>query len=206
MLLEVMIADDHAIVCSGLSRLLESQDKYIVTATASSGEELMVLCKNKLPDLVIADLSMPGMGGIELVRRLLVKWPLLNIAVFSIYQNPYLVNRLIDMGVKGYISKSSDTDTILSCIDAVSNGRNYISADIEKSAASPRPLSTLSAREFDIFCCIAEGLGTKHASKKLFLSEKTIANNISIIKKKLNISSTTEMVHLAISEGLLIVE
>lgn len=201
-----MIVDDHAIVRSGLSRLLESQSQFQVIETLDSAEALLVKCKTQVPDLVITDLSMPGMGGIELVKRLLLKWPKLKVVIFSIYQNPYLVNRVIELGAKGYISKSSETQVILDGLKAIIRGDVFISSDINMQTELSGSMNKLSAREFDIFKCISEGLGTKQASEKLFLSEKTIANNISIIKRKLNISCSTEMVHIALAEGLFIAE
>jgi len=200
--LKILIADDHAIVRSGLTLVLNSQLNYQVMASVTNGEQLLVECQHNLPDLIITDLSMPGIGGVELIRRLLLKWPNINIIVFSIYQNPYLAKRLIDMGVKGYISKNSDTDIILTGITAITQAETYISPDICLHTEQEKPLSNLTAREFDIFCCIAKGLSAKQSSKKLFLSEKTVANNISLIKKKLKISSSIEMVHLAMLEGL----
>ncbi len=200
--LKIFIADDHAIVRSGLTLLLNSQPDYQVLETATNGEELLGECQHNLPDIIITDLSMPKIGGIELIRRLLLKWPQINIMVFSIYQNPYLTKRLIDMGVKAYISKNSDTEIILAGITAISQGKTYISADISLPTAQEKSLSKLTARELDIFCCIAKGLSAKQSASRLFLSEKTVANNISIIKKKLNITSSIEIMHLAILEGL----
>ncbi len=200
--LKIFIADDHAIVRSGLTLLLNSQPDYQVLETATNGEELLGECQHNLPDIIITDLSMPKIGGIELIRRLLLKWPQINIMVFSIYQNPYLTKRLIDIGVKAYISKNSDTEIILAGITAISQGKTYISADISLPTAQEKSLSKLTARELDIFCCIAKGLSAKQSASKLFLSEKTVANNISIIKKKLNITSSIEIMHLAILEGL----
>lgn len=202
MSLKILIADDHAIVRSGLTLLLNSELNYQVVDGAANGEQLLLKCQHNLPDLIITDLSMPGIGGVELIRRILLKWPNVNIMVFSIYQNPYLVKRLVDMGVKGYISKSSDTDILLAGITAIAHGKVYISPDICLYTEQEKPLSKLTARELDIFCCIAQGLSAKQSSKKLFLSEKTVANNISLIKKKLKISSSIEIVHLAMLEGL----
>jgi DNA-binding NarL/FixJ family response regulator len=200
--IKILIADDHAIVRSGLTLLLNSQLSYQVMASVSNGEQLLLECQCNQPDLIITDLSMPGLGGVELIRRLLLKWPRINIMVFSIYQNPYLVKRLFDMGVKGYISKNSDTEIILAGIKAILKDETYSSPDICMDTEQEKPLSKLTARELDIFCCIAKGLSAKQSSEKLFLSEKTVSNNISLIKKKLKIASSIEIVHLAILEGL----
>ncbi|UUO25401.1 response regulator transcription factor [Colwellia sp. M166] len=201
--LKIVIADDHAIVRSGLTLLLNSLADYQVVASVINGEQLLHECQRELPDLIITDLSMPGIGGVELIRRLQLKWPNVDLMVFSIYQNPYLTSRLMAMGVKAYISKNSDTDIILAGITAITEGKSYLSPDIDSHTKETQPLSKLTARELDIFCCIAKGLSTKQSSMKLYLSEKTVANNISIIKRKLKIASSIEMVHLAMLEGLI---
>jgi len=206
--LDIIIADDHSVVRDGLRQLLQLNENYRVLATATSSEELLEQCRRKLPDLIIVDLSMPGMGGIEGIRRLLIKWPNLVITVFSIYKNPQLVKRIIEMGCKGFITKSSESDIIINGIQALASGEQFISPDVEINFEINTSYSTdtLSPKEFEIFRCITEGFGIKEISNKLFLSEKTIANNISIIKNKLNVSSITELVHIAIQEGLLVTD
>jgi len=204
----IIIADDHAVVCDGLCRLLELSGRYHIEGAVSSAEALLEACRTALPDLVILDLAMPGMGGIEGLRRLLIKWPALNVAVFSIYHNTRLVQRLIEMGAKGFITKSSESHIIVKGVKTVISGRRFVSPDIDIDLATPSldPISTLSAKEFDIFRCVAEGFSTQQISEKLFLSEKTIANNISIIKRKLGAVNSAELVHLAIREGLLLMD
>ena len=204
----IIIADDHAVVRDGLCRLLESSGRYRVEGAVSSAEHLLEACRTALPDLIILDLAMPGMGGIEGLRRLLIKWPALNVAVFSIYHNTRLVQRLIEMGAKGFITKSSESHIIVKGVKTVISGRRFVSPDIDIDLATPSldPISTLSSKEFDIFRCVAEGFGTQEISGKLFLSEKTIANNISIIKRKLGAANSAELVHLAIREGLLLMD
>ncbi len=208
MILEVMLADDHAVVRDGLKQLLTLEKQYRVIASVGSAEEIMAQCRNRLPDLVILDLSMPGMGGIEATRRLLSKWPKLKIIIFSTYQNPRLVQRVLNLGGSGYITKNSESHVIIEGIAAVMAGKQFVSPDID-ILLNTKPvgqLYSLTPKEFDIFRCIADGLGNKQISEKLFLSEKTIANNISFIKKKLNVDSTTALLHIAIKEGLLLTD
>ena len=203
---QVIIADDHAIVREGLRRLLESSGQYTVIGEAESAEQLIVLCREQLPQLVITDLSMPGMGGMEAIRRLRSKWPELKILVFSIYQNAQLAKRILEAGAIAYVTKSSGSDQLFEAITHASEGHSFVSSDIrteDSLAITSKPLDKLSARELDIFTKVAEGLNTTEISQSLFLSEKTVANNVSIIKRKLQASSTAEMVHLALSEGLI---
>lgn len=204
----IIIADDHAVVRDGLCRLLELSGCYRIEATVSSAEALLEACRTVLPDLIILDLEMPGMGGIEGLRRLLIKWPALKVTVFSIYHNTRLVKRVIEMGARGFITKSSESHIIVKGVKTVISGRRFVSPDIDIDLTAPSldPISTLSSKEFDIFRCVAEGFSTQQISAKLFLSEKTIANNISIIKRKLGAVNSAELVHLAIREGLLLLD
>ena len=112
----ITIADDHAIVRDGLTNFLSIYKQYQVIAAVDSAEALLIQCQQELADLIIIDLSMPGMGGIEGIRRLKVKWPKAKIIVFSISQNSFLVKRLLDLGIEAYISKSCETSVILSGI------------------------------------------------------------------------------------------
>lgn len=203
---QVIIADDHAIVRDGLHRLLEKSGQHTVIAEADSGEQLITLCRKQLPQLVIMDISMPGMGGLEAIRRLRSKWPVLNILVFSIYKNAQLAKRVLEAGALAYVTKNSDSEQLFEAITAVTAGNSFISKDIRSDnvqSFESKPLENLSARELDIFTKVAEGMNTAEISRSLFLSEKTVANNVSIIKRKLSASSTAEMVHLALNEGLI---
>jgi len=204
----IIIADDHAIVRDGLSNFLNMQKQYRVIAAVDSAEALLLRCQQQLADIIITDLSMPGMGGIEGIRRLKVKWPNAKIVVFSISQNNYLVRRLIDLGAEAYISKSCETSVLLTGLNTVILGKKFISPDIDLllTQSKETPLQKLSAREFDIFCAITEGQTIKQVAQKLFLSEKTIANNLTLLKKKLQVSTYSELIHIAISNGILVTD
>lgn len=204
----ITIADDHAIVRDGLTNFLSMHKQYQVIASVSSAEALLIQCQQELADLIITDLSMPGMGGIEGIRRLKVKWPNAKIIVFSISQNNYLVKRLLDLGIEAYISKSCETSVILSGLSTVSQGKKFISPDINLlfNHSQPNLLQKLTVREFDIFCAITEGKTIRQVAKKLFLSEKTIANNLSLLKKKLEVSTYSELINIAIAAGTLVTD
>jgi len=204
----ITIADDHAIVRDGLTNFLSMHKQYQVIASVDSAEGLIRQCQQELADIVITDLSMPGMGGIEGIRRLKVKWPKAKIIVFSISQNSCLVKRLLDLGIEAYISKSCETSVILNGISTVSQGKKFISPDIDLlfNHSQPSQLQKLTAREFDIFCAITDGKTIKQVAEKLFLSEKTIANNLSLVKRKLGVSTYSELIHIAIAAGILVTD
>lgn len=208
MRLEVVVVDDHEMVRDGLVRLLTLQGRYKVTASLSCAEDVCDVFKDCLPDIIIMDLSMPGMGGVEAVRRMMQKWPELKIIIFSIYKNQRLAQHVLRLGARGYVTKNSDSATIVEAIESVIQGDKYVSADLALDVQDLENdlLSCLTVKEFDIFCCVSEGLSTQQISEKMFLSTKTIANNLSIIKKKLKVNSTSQMLHLAIREGLFIVD
>jgi len=204
----IIIADDHAIVRDGLSNFINMQKQYQVIAVVDSAEALLLSCQQQLADIIITDLSMPGMGGIEGIRRLKVKWPSAKVVVFSISQNNCLVRRIIDLGAEAYISKSCETSVLLTGLNTVLKGNKFISPDINLllSQSKESPLKRLSAREFDIFCAITEGKTIKQVAERLFLSEKTIANNLTLLKKKLQVSTYSELIHIAISNGILVTD
>ena len=210
MKLEVVVVDDHEMVRDGLIRLLTIQGRYRVTASLDSAEALYGSLKDHLPDILIMDLSMAGMGGAEAVKRMMLKWPELKIIIFSIYKNQRLAKHLFKLGAKAYVTKSSKSAVVVQAIDKVMAGDRFVSPDlaidIDEVDVDQDALASLSAKEFDILCFIGEGLTTQQISEKMFLSSKTIANNISIIKKKLGVINTTELIHLAIKEGLVIVD
>ncbi len=204
----ITIADDHAIVRDGLTNFLSIYKQYHVIAAVDSAEALLIQCQQELADLIITDLFMPGMGGIEGIRRLKIKWPKAKIIVFSISQNSFLVKRLLDLGIEAYISKSCETSVILSGIKHVSQGKKFVSPDIylPVNQFQSNQLQKLTAREFDIFCAITAGKTIKQVAEKLFLSEKTIANNLSLLKKKLKVNSYSELFHIAIAAGILVTD
>ncbi len=142
------------------------------------------------------------------IRRLKVKWPKAKIIVFSISQNSFLVKRLLDLGIEAYISKSCETSVILSGIKSVSQGKKFISPNIylPVNQFQSSQLQKLTAREFDIFCAITDGKTIKQVAEKLFLSEKTIANNLCLLKKKLEVNSYSELFHIAIAAGILVTD
>lgn len=203
---KVIIADDHEVVREGLRHLIVSTLNDVDVILADSAEQVLLKCREIQPKLVILDISMPGMGGIETIRRLRSKQPKQNILIFSIYKNFQLAKKALGLGALGYVTKSCGTKQLLEGINMTLNGQSYISRDVmenEQNLQDENALSVLTARQLDIFKKIASGMSTSDVSKVLFLSDKTVANNVSLIKKKLNVSTAAEFVHIALNEGLI---
>ncbi len=205
--IRILLVDDHAVVRAGYRRFLEQEPGYAVTAEASSGEEAYALLQASTPNVVVLDLSMPGQGGLSTLRRIKLRWPLLPVLVFSMHDNLAYAVQALRAGANGYITKSSAPQLMVSAVRGVIAGRLALSPDIEEKmarAASCRaaaPTLGLSSREFDIFRLIASGRTHEEIASLLNLSLKTVANNHSLIRQKLGISTDIELFQIAVQCG-----
>ena len=205
----ILLADDHAVVRAGVRRLLEQDTRFIVVAEADSGERAYQLFGEHLPDITIMDLNMPGMGGMEAIGRIMMRYPNAKILVLSMHENAAFASQALKAGAKGYLTKNGLADELINALDSVMNNHNYINAIISQQIAqqflntSENPLNMLSAREFEIFRLIAEGIDNTDIANKMNISPKTVANYQTSIKQKLNLNNPVEMVRLAIKTGLI---
>ena len=203
----IMLVDDHAVVRAGYRRFLEQEPGYEVIAEAASGEEAYTLLQTQQPDIVVLDLSMPGGGGLSMLRRLKIRWPLLPVLVCSMHDNLAFAVQALRAGANGYVTKSSDPAFMAIAVRRVLAGATAYSPDIAtklESAAgadSQHPTLGLSVREFEIFRLIAVGKSHEEIAALLNLSAKTVANNHSLIKQKLGINTDIELFQLAAGCG-----
>lgn len=206
--IRVMLVDDHSVVRTGYRFLLENVGGIEVVAEASGGKESIPLFVQHHPDVVVMDLSMPGIGGLEAIQRIRVKAPDAKILVFTMHENAAFVERALQAGVMGYISKNSSPDVLVAAIRKVASGFKFVDSDIakdmviQKARDADSHFSGLSPREFQILCMYADATPIEEIANQLSLSAKTIANYLTQIKDKLQVNSTAELVHLAISKGL----
>ena len=203
---KILLVDDHAVVRAGFRYLLESQNDIEVSEAASS-EEAYRIYENLDPDVVVLDISMPGMGGIEGLRRLRNKYPKSRILLLSMYDDAAFVARAVKMGAMGYITKNSAADSLINAIDEVLAGRCYFSDDIaaqmqDQNKDFDSDTLALSAREFEIFRLLAEGRAVSEIANDLNLSPKTVSNHRSHLMDKLDLKTTAELVHFAIRQGI----
>lgn len=209
--LSVLLVDDHAVVRTGFKALLSSAKEISNVYEADKGETACQLYNLYNPDVVVLDLSMPGIGGLETIRRLISRDINTKILVFSIHNELVYVTRALKAGAKGYITKSSFPETLLTAVSKIGRGETYVEPDIAQQLAvniSTGPadtdnIGTLSPREFDVFCLLANGFTTHKAAKKLRLNYKTVCNHGTAIKEKLGIASIAEMTLIATRQGLI---
>lgn len=206
--IRVMLADDHAVVRAGYRFLLENVDDIEVVAEAASGEEALARFAEVKPDVLVIDLTMPGIGGMEAIRQLLALHPQAKVLVFSMHENPVLVEHALQAGASGYISKNSSPETLTIAVRRIASGNTYIDGELaqnmvlQQSRGQREALAGLSTRELQILRLFAEARSIEEIAETLSLSTKTISNYLTQIKDKLQVSSSTELVRLAISKGL----
>lgn len=204
-----MLVDDHAVVRSGLKRLIENEGNIQVVTEAEDGEVAYQLYGEQRVDIVIMDLSMPGMGGLESSRRILGRYPTAKIIIFSMHDNATFASQVLKSGVKGYVTKTGADSDLIKAVKEVMKGKSYLSSEVaqkialESMVGEDNPLNILSAREFEVFRLLTEGVGTEQVGVRLKISQKTVANYHTMIKQKLGVSNPIEMVRLAMRYGVI---
>ncbi len=185
----IMLVDDHAVVRAGIRRLLEQQSTFSVIAEANSGEQAYQFFCDHLPDVTIMDLTMPGIGGIEAIRRIIANNRAAKILVLSMHVNASIANQSFKAGALGYLTKSGLAEELVNAIETVALGQTYIGADIAKKIAMltlqnpDDPLQQLTAREFEIFRFLAEGAELEAIARVLSISMKTVSNHQTFINQ-----------------------
>lgn len=203
----VMLADDHPVVRDGYRRLLESTTNIQVVAEADDGETCYTLYKEHMPDVLVLDLNMVGIGGLETIHRIKSRYLDACILVFSMHTNETLVKRALRAGAMGYISKQCGTKQMIDAIRQVRQGVIYIDSALASSITASMtlsqtyedPLNVLTPREFQIFKLMAEGNSIAKIAGILSISPKTGGVHHTNIMKKLNLQNTIQLVRLAIS-------
>lgn len=207
--INIILVDDHAVVRAGVRRLLEQEPLFDVIGEAESGERAYQLFGELNSDVMVMDLSMPGMGGLEAIRRILMRDEKAKILVLSMHEDLSFANQALKLGAKGYLIKNTLGDDLVKAIEAISQGDIFLSDEIAKKIAMQSisgdqdPIHTLSAREFEIFRLLAEGLEVDAIATTLNISSKTVSNYQTIIKQKLNIHKPVELIRYAIKAGVI---
>jgi two-component system invasion response regulator UvrY len=209
-MISVLLVDDHAVVRTGFRLLLQAQTDVSVIGEAESGE---VACQRYLeltPDVVVMDLAMPGMGGLEALRRIRAHHPQARVLALSAHDDPMHARRALREGALGFLSKRSAPEALIEAVTTVAAGRRYLDvslaqklalADLDGAAKSP--IERLSEREFEVFVRLARGETVQRIAEDLRLSASTVGSHLYNIKQKLEVVNQSELTLLAIRHGLI---
>lgn len=208
-IITVMLIDDHPVVLDGYGRLLEKTPGIKVVAKAGDGETACDIYLKHLPDVAILDLSMPGIGGLETLRRIRAKNPEARILVFTMHDNATLILRVLEAGAMGYITKQSGVGQMVDAVRQVAKGKLFVDPEHIPSLMRWRPnppddpIRSLSVREFQIFQLLAEGHSVIEIAEILSISPKTAGVHHTNIMKKLDVHNTVQLVRIAIQQGII---
>ncbi|MCE2595661.1 UvrY/SirA/GacA family response regulator transcription factor [Motilimonas cestriensis] len=209
-MINVFLVDDHELVRTGIRRILEDIRGIKVVGEAQSGEAAVQWCRDNNPDVILMDMNMPGIGGLEATRKILRYNPDIKIVVLTIHtENPF-PTKVMQAGAAGYLTKGAAPDEVLNAIRVVNAGQRYLSPEIAQQMAlahfSPddeNPFKNLSERELQIMLMITKGQKVTEISEQLSLSPKTVNSYRYRLFNKLDISGDVELTHLAIRHGML---
>ncbi|MBF4989266.1 response regulator transcription factor [Methylophilus sp. 14] len=205
---KVMIADDHAMLRQGLRTMLE-QANHQVTTDALSGEEACLLVEKNHPDLLILDLDMPGIGGLETLKRILHRKPQMRVLIFSMHDDCIYATRAIQAGARGYVTKTEPPEVVLEAVQKILKGGRYINNELAQSLSmyhlesQENPIQKLSPREFEVFRRIAQGEALAAIAKGMHIGYKTVANIQTSVRQKLGVETTGQVVHIAVRFGII---
>jgi len=207
--INVMLVDDHAVVRMGFKMLLESDTDIKVIAEAESGELAIQRYVEHKPDVVVMDITMPGIGGLEAIERILAKDNTAKILVLSAHEDSVHPKRVLNAGAMGYLTKRSAAEELIKAIRTVASGKKYLEASVAQQMAiqqlsgDQNPVDVLSPREFEVFMALAKGKTTNEIAETLFLSPRTVGTHLYNIKQKLNANNSAEIALIAMRSGLL---
>lgn len=209
-MIRVLLVDDHAVVRTGFRLLLQARPDVAVVGEADSGEAACQRYLELSPDVVVLDIAMPGMGGVEALRRIRAHDPQARVLALSAHDDPMHARRALREGALGFLSKRSAPEALLEAVAGVALGKRYIDPrvaqrlaleDIEGAESSP--IKRLSEREFDVFIRLAHGASVQRIAEELSLSASTVGTHLYNIKQKLDVSNQSELTLLAIRHGLI---
>jgi two-component system invasion response regulator UvrY len=207
--IKAMLVDDHAVVRMGFRLLLQGTSDIQVVAEANSGEEAVRLYPEVRPNVVVMDISMPGIGGLEAIGRILAREPAARILVLSGHEDVMHARRVLKAGAAGYLTKRSAAEELIQAIRQVDQGKTYLEPSIAQQMAvqqlsgQKNPVDMLSEKEFKVFLALARGQSVQEIADIMSLSPRTIGTHLYNIKQKLGASNSAELAIIAIRAGLM---
>jgi DNA-binding NarL/FixJ family response regulator len=208
-MIRVLLADDHPVVRTGCRRLLEQAGDMRVVAEADSAHSAYAAFIAQAPDVLVADISMPG-GGLELLQRVKLREPAARMLVYSMHDGALFVRRAFDAGARGFLTKAGSPASLVEAVRALRQGRRFLSPELpaawlrdDATSTAATPLASLSARELEVLRLLAQGCTTAECARALHLSAKTVANHQSAIKDKLGVRTGAQLAHFALGHQLI---
>jgi two-component system invasion response regulator UvrY len=209
-MIRVMLVDDHAVVRTGFRLLLQSLTEVSIVAEAESGEAAIQRYAELTPDVVVLDLAMPGMGGLEALKRIRAHHPQARVLALSAHDDPMHARRALQEGALGFLSKRSAPEALIEAVSTVAAGRRYLDASLAQKLAlaeieggAKSPIERLSEREFEVFVRLASGATVQKIADDLKLSASTVGTHLYNIKQKLDVVNQSELTLIAIRYGLI---
>jgi two-component system invasion response regulator UvrY len=209
-MIRILLVDDHAVVRTGFRLLLQSLAEVEIVAEADSGEAACQRYLELTPDVVVMDLAMPGMGGLEALRRIRARDPQAKVLALSAHDDPVHARRALKEGALGFLSKRSAPEALVEAVTTVNAGRRYIDIRLaqmlalaEIDGAARPPIERLSEREFEVFIRLARGATVQKIAEDLNLSASTVGTHLYNIKQKLEVTNQSELTLLAIRHGII---
>lgn len=205
--ISVLLVDDHAVVREGYRRLLESDGQLRVVGEASNSAEALSRDRELAPDVIVLDIALPGVSGIETLRRITARRPAARVLMFSMYQDAIYASRAFKAGALGYVSKSSAPELLIEAVRAVADGRQYVSPDVHQAmttflSGTSDLAHLLSSREYEVLRLLTSGCGMNEIGEQLGISAKTVANLQSSIKQKLGANTALQLMVIARQAGI----
>jgi DNA-binding NarL/FixJ family response regulator len=212
--IKILVADDHPVVRKGLQSCLAKQDRLKIVGEASDGDEALKKTRDLSPDVVLMDISMPGMNGLAVTEVLRKESPAVKVLVLSVHNNRDYIFRIIQAGAHGFISKEAPPDELLRAIESVYAGEPFFSPEIAKAALNQLvtsggkkdPFAQLTSREREVLVLIAEGQSNKEIANKLGIGVRTIETHRERIMRRLDIHSVAGLTKFAIANGMISIE
>lgn len=213
-MINVLLVDDHELVRTGIRRIIDEVRGMKVVGEVASGEEAFQFCRNEEPDVVLMDMNMPGIGGLEATKKIVRYCPDVKIIILTVHTEDPFPSKVMQMGAQGFVTKQTGPDDLIQAIRAVNVGQRYLAPDIAQQIAlskfsgseSEQPFETLSERELQIMLMITKGQKVQDIAEQLSLSSKTVNSYRYRMFEKLSICNDVELTHLAIRHGMLDME
>ncbi|MDX1444272.1 MAG: response regulator [Gammaproteobacteria bacterium] len=206
-MIKVLLVDDHELIRVGMRKVIEAEEGVVIAGEANDGEQALELAKAERPDIVLLDINMPGMNGVEATRRLSRLPNAPKIIIVSVHAQDPIPTRLLEAGASGYLTKEAAAQELPTALKAVAKGKRYLSADVAREialaqAGGESPLASLSEREMEVLLLVADGKGIPDIADRLNVSPKTVSTYRYRLFEKLDVENDVELARYALRHGL----